>query len=290
MNTKKTSNINKFLAGFLSTTVALASFGIAYMFIPVVSVSTNGATIESSGGVYVASAAKKRAASKKPKPSSKPKSKGKASNGKKGVPKGGQWRPNSYGKSSLSGKCKKIGKKCVTFSKSGCGNFYIKGYHFGGSKQCAVLGIHCGGKKKKKTEKHGCTTCGSGTTPAPTPQPMPIQAEQCQTDECEEQFEFEPVIDNVTVSPALVEPGQKCNIKWDLGGGLGYEDEGGNWVETVPIVCTIKRSGGTTTPVASSESEGYPVSPGTYTLTCTRGAEVETETVACKEKPNFQEF
>jgi hypothetical protein len=199
-----------------------------------------------------------------------------------GRPPGGHKDSNHYAQDSKSGHCKKVHGYCVTFSKGGCGNFYIKGYHYGGSKACQLLGrcgSHHGGggngngnvssvnfSGTSRTGVSRTATSSTGTaintvtsvlTRSCTPGATGANA--CPADS------LGSVILSFNLNPSYANSKTNtCPLFWVPG----------KETPTAKIICSIESNGVETDVPTDPKKEGYPngfpVPPGKHTLTCTR--------------------
>ncbi len=197
-------------------------------------------------------------------------------------PAGGSYRPNSFGTKSLTGHCKNIHGYCVAFSSHGCGNFYIKGYHYGGSRACSILGVHCGSGRRStggsgssarpasfggvtRSTSHRTTTVRSTTSTATlttsfarscTPGTGP---DACPADDLGD------IITGFYLNPSYANSKTNtCPLFWVPG------KENAN----AKITCKLETNGVESplpkTPAAAGYPNGFPVSPGKHRLICTR--------------------
>ncbi len=239
----------------------------------------------------VASADRKSTASKLRRPSSKPSTSKKKSSSS--TPKGGTASNNKYAKKSKSGDCKKVAGKCVVFSKSGCGNFYINGRHYGGSKSCSILKRNC----PRPVEPPVVRRPNPSTPITNSNRPVMDDADRTIDDDGKPMTtctpgvdcppgDLGPVISQSTVSPIFANDKNQCTL---------------NWVATtnspdVRVLCTLKSNGGATTTASTSPSM-IPV--GTTVLNCRREIQnaddewvlydQDSKEVGCRQNPAFIE-
>lgn len=234
---------------------------------------------------------------------------------------GGRKSNNSYAKKSLSGDCKKINGKCTVFSKSGCGNFYIGGRHYGGSKACRILRKNCPsnppqaggnttGTTGRVTSGRTSTTRTATTTTSATASELTRDCTpgvSCPADD------LGGIIEQALVTPAYAGQNNKsCPLFWVT----GREDADSK------IKCTLDVGAGRAIvdvpndPIANGYEKGYPLPIGKYTLVCvrttgydeneievdedgvetilstTRKTDVEKmeKVLECKQNPAFREF
>ncbi len=189
-------------------------------------------------------------------------------------PAGGHKDNNSYAKDSKSGRCKKVRGHCVTFSKGGCGNFYIDGYHYGGSKACKILGrcsnprvgatpINLGGTNRtlvNRTVLASSTYSTSTLTSVLTRSCTPGAAVNgCPADTLGD------IMTNFYLNPSYGNSKTNtCPLFWTPG----------RETADAKIVCMIESNGVETEvptdPKAEGFPDGFPVQPGKFKLSCTR--------------------
>ncbi len=268
---------------------ALCAFvlGSVFVFAPVKQVDAQDTVILAKGG--------KKSDSKKDKPSKKPSSKKKSDK----APSGGKKSNNSYAKKSLSGDCKKVAGKCVTFSKSGCGNFYIKGRHYGGSQSCRILKKNCSRPNTVVTRTPVRRTINVNSTATTTKQFATSTLERectpgvdCPIDE------LGPVLRHCVVTPAFAGKNTNtCPFFWVAG----------NQTEDSNIKCKLVTPNGSevdvpTEPLTNGYENGYPIPTGKSTLVCVRTTKVvedgversevvnQDHVVECKPNPAVREI
>ena len=198
-------------------------------------------------------------------------------------PPGGQYRPNSFGKESLNGDCKKVGGYCVAFSTHSCGNFYINGYHYGGSHACSILGVNCSNTKKDNnrggpsdganvnfngTQHTVVTSTAVRSSSASTSTVTSILTRSCTPgagiDACPPD-DLGDIITNFYLNPSYANSETNtCPLFWTPG----------KETTTSKIICTLDTNGVATTVPTDLKStgyvNGYPVAPGKHTLICAR--------------------
>jgi hypothetical protein len=220
---------------------------------------------------------------------------------------------NKYAKASKSGHCKKVGGKCVTFSKGACGNFYIGGYHFGGKKACSVLGIRCGrkggsgGAVTRVVSRSVSVTASSATSTASSTLTRSCTPGVTCPDE-----DLGEILEQTLVTPGFAAKNTKtCPLFWVT----GRENADSK------IKCSIDAGPNRTTvalpnnPITGGYENGFPLPIGKYTMVCVRTSKyldkeigidaagnevvlsskpkVDNETlervVECKQNPAFRE-
>lgn len=275
--------------------------GSIFVFMPI-------RQVDASDSVLLAKGGSKSDSKKSGKPSSKPK---KSSDSK--LPSGGKKSNNSYAKKSLSGNCKKVGKYCVTFSKSGCGNFYIKGRHYGGSQSCRILGKKCdngGGGGNNNTVVTRTVNVKTTATTTKQVATSTLQRECTPGVDCP-QDDLGPIIRQTLVTPAYAAKNSNtCPLFWVAG----------EQTKDSTIKCTLVFPDGTkndvpTDPLANGYESGYPLPVGKSTLVCLRSttydenvmgekngkevilsttkkvdAESQEKVVECKQNPAVREL
>ncbi len=221
----------------------------------------------------------------------------------KKAPSGGKKSNNSFARDSENGKCKKINGYCVTFSTHGCGNFYIDGRHYGGSRSCQILHIKCppvipptggsggGGGITHVTGGGSATSTSTGTSTTTTT----TLTHNCTPGVDCLAGDLGAIIGKTLVSPAYAGRNtHSCPLSWVTGAEA----------TSTKITCTLDTGPNRTLvnvpndPIHNGYPNGYPLPVGKYTLSCTRttgtGADVSSEKmdreVECKKNPAFTEY
>ena len=221
-------------------------------------------------------------------------------------PHGGSWRPNSYGKASLEGKCKHVGKYCVTFSKNSCGNFYVNGYHFGGSQARCVLYGKCPTKNGGGGNPRPPVYTTTGTRPPVVKVVTKVGTSSLEVEctpsvDCPDEEDLGDIIQSFSVNPSISNTRTNtCPLFWLPGQESGKSK----------ITCKVY-TGSTSKDVPKSPRtegfpDGYPIPVGRHELVCVRttvnrdvgtddSVTVSTSTeesraqVECKQNPAIRE-
>lgn len=279
--------------------------GSVFVFVPVKQVDAASTTVLAKSS--------NKSSTKKSKPAKKPSTSKKESK----APAGGKKSNNKYAQKSLSGDCKKVAGKCVVFSKSGCGNFYIKGRHYGGSQACKILKKNCNNSTGNNNNNSQITVTrtidlnNNATSSVNNMATSSLLRRECTPGVDCPDGDLGPIIRQTLVTPAFASRNSKtCPLFW----------VSGEQTKDSTIKCTLVYPDGTrndvpTDPMANGYDSGYPLPIGKSILVCLRSTtyqeevlgnqngqevvlstkeKVETETqqkvVECKQNPSVREI